>query len=435
MGSINQQLEKFTKQLGETIYIPSSKNPQFLIIKLKDSQDLQPPKLLIVIPKANTDTRDFLQSVQKAEQIQQLNQEEKNAIQDLKKDWPNYYSIKVDPESYIVPEYLSPNNNKADFESRINQPPQNIDRNELKIYYQQVLQVVNNYYQSDDNRNASSSQEAYLPPIELREVANTNPEEIKTDEQAKQKLQSAKNTLEGAVNKCQNKPKLVINLLLKVLKHSTVTVQQITGFPPKNGRKSILAQIDQLIKKSSDSSQKQELQEIKAFLENNFGLVPVAKRFFGLVAKVATNYSKIKFKPSIQFFQLRRDVLLPKDNSLRPFFMYVNMVPALPANSQLRIVFDYLKNQVALNPEPFSAQPDKNILINDINSLMNTIPEKESNQDIFGLAKLIVAIGVARDLCFDWCDQNKIKKSSENEQIESLIKTKQALEAILELTS
>gem|GEM_PF-5324772 len=254
-----------------------------------------------------------MQSVQKAEQIQQLNQEEKNAIQDLKKDWPNCYSIKVDPKSYIVPEYLSPDNNKDNFESRINQPPQNIDRNKLKIYYQQVLQVVNNYYQSDDNWNTSSSQEASSTPAELQSIANTNLKKIKTEEQAKQKLQNAKDTLERAVNKYQNKPKLVINLLLKVLKHSAVTVQQITGFPPKNGQKSILTQTDQLVEKSSDdNSQKQELQQIKAFLENNFGLVPLAKRFFGLVAKVATNYSKIEFKPSIQFFSYEETFCYPK---------------------------------------------------------------------------------------------------------------------------
>jgi|GEM_PF-6531624 len=52
MGSINQQFEKFTKKLDETIYISSSKNPQFLIIKLKDSQDLQPPKIINSNPKS-----------------------------------------------------------------------------------------------------------------------------------------------------------------------------------------------------------------------------------------------------------------------------------------------------------------------------------------------------------------------------------------------
>ena len=116
MGSINQQVEKLSENLGEAIYMPSYENLQFLIIKPENSQDSQPTKLLIVIPEPNTDTQNFLQFVQKAEQIQQLNQEEKNPIQDLKKVWPNCYSIKVDPESYIVPEYLSPNNNKDNFE-------------------------------------------------------------------------------------------------------------------------------------------------------------------------------------------------------------------------------------------------------------------------------------------------------------------------------
>jgi len=48
------------------------------------------------------------------------------------------------------------------------------------------------------------------------------------------------------------------------------------------------------------------------------------------------------------------------------------MVSALPANSQPRIVFDYLKIQVALNPE---------LSLSDMNSLMDTIPEKRSNHD------------------------------------------------------